>query len=189
MYPAIRLRIRTLRTSDSSETFRLLFSKSSVNSFGYSFASSIATRLMYVGRILPNDSLRVSSRKRSKGCVLNKGSEENADANRFRGAGGALLVSDGLSGQLLNRDLGYAEWDPTPHRPPGADDDGRIPRERRIPEELKQLHRPHPERTRRDARVPELVVRGSPRAGSDRSARGVRVVLIRRLSTRACVSR
>src|SRR3989442_1180459 len=67
---------------------------------------------MYVGRILPNDSLRVSSRKRSKGCVLNKGSEENGDANRFRGARGASLVSAGLCGQLLNRDLGYARMGP-----------------------------------------------------------------------------
>src|SRR5213594_1593430 len=112
MYPAIRLRIRTLRTSDSSETFRLLFSKSSVNSFGYSFASSIATRLMYVGRILPNDSLRVSSRERSKGCVLNKGSEENRDTHGFREARGASFSSDILCGQLLNRDLGYARMGP-----------------------------------------------------------------------------
>src|SRR5207249_10714651 len=67
---------------------------------------------MYVGRILPNDSLRVSSRERSKGCVLNKASEENGDANRFRGARGASLVSAGLCGQLLNRDLGYARMGP-----------------------------------------------------------------------------
>src|SRR2546426_4017710 len=33
-YPAIRLRIRTLRMSVSSDTFALLWSKSSVNSFG-----------------------------------------------------------------------------------------------------------------------------------------------------------
>src|SRR2546428_7747996 len=112
MYRAIRLRISTLRTSDSSETFRLLFSKASVTSFGYRFASSIATRLMYVGRILPNDSLRVSSRERSKGCVLNKGSEENRDTHGFREARGASFSSDILCGQLLNRDLGYARMGP-----------------------------------------------------------------------------
>src|SRR2546422_4880455 len=54
----------------------------------------------------------LSSRERSKGCVLNKASEENRDANRFHGARGASLVSDGLSGQLLNRDLGYARMGP-----------------------------------------------------------------------------
>src|SRR2546428_4861260 len=108
MYPAIRLRIRTLRTSDNSETFRLLFSKSSVNSFGYSFASSIATRLMYVGRILPNDSLRVWSEGRSKESVIDKGSAETGDAIGFNPGGWALRRSAELCGQLLNRDLGYA---------------------------------------------------------------------------------
>src|SRR5207245_1627838 len=76
------------------------------------------------------------------------------------------------------------EWAPAPHRPPGADDDGRIPRERRIPEELKEFHRRHPERARRDARAPALRVRGRPRAGRARSARAERVVLSGRPSPR-----
>src|SRR2546425_10545960 len=40
-------------TSVSSETFFLLCSKSAVNSSGYSLSSSMATRLMYVGRMFP----------------------------------------------------------------------------------------------------------------------------------------
>src|SRR5881409_3553798 len=40
-------------TSVSSETFFLLCSKSAVNWSGYCLSSSMATRLMYVGRMFP----------------------------------------------------------------------------------------------------------------------------------------
>src|SRR5437667_12643358 len=126
MYPAIRLRIRLLRTSLSSETIFLLCSKSAVNSFGESFASSIATRLMYVGRILPNDSLRVRFGRPSKGSALDKGSSEASNERDPKAREPHSVVRRALCGQLLNTNLGYARLRTRPRRSPGATEDGRV---------------------------------------------------------------
>src|SRR6266545_1453222 len=120
---------------------------------------------------------RSRSGGRSKGSVLDKASWLGAKTTQSPRAGCCRNRRRENSGQLLNRDLGYAGLETRAHRSPGAGGDGRIPRERRVPEEFEQLHRPDPERARRDARVPQLVVRGSPRAGRHRLARGVLVVL------------
>src|SRR5207253_4989519 len=150
-----------------------------------SFASSIATRLMYVGRILPNDSLRVRFGRPSKGSAIDKGSPVSDDAPPRRLVARSSVVRRTLCGQLLNTNLGYARLRVRPHRSPGASEDGRIAGERGIPEEFQQLHRPHPERARRDARVPQLLLRRGPRTGRDRPARRIRILLIRRLSRSA----
>src|SRR2546426_1278935 len=144
---------------------------------------------MYVGRILPNDSLRVRFGRPSKGRALDKGSSESDDAR----PPWLVARSFGRPSNTLRATIKYEPRirpiESAPASVPGASEDGRIPGERGIPEKLQQLHRPHPERARRDARIPQLLVRGGPRTGRNRPARGIRIVLIRCPSRSASVSR